>query len=71
MYWTRKGQGNFNIRKGYKSMKLEEAILDFDESRPQDFINILVADDTTKQLKITSCFKNTNLYNKVNFFTSI
>jgi len=39
-------------------VRFSEAILDFDESHPQDFFIILVANDTTKQLKITSCFKN-------------
>ena len=49
----------YSINQSNIVVRFNEAILDFDESRPQDFINILVADDTTKQLKITSCFKNT------------
>ncbi len=40
------------------SIRFNEAILDFDETRPQDFFKIVSETDTTKKLKVLSCYKN-------------
>ncbi len=49
----------FSINQSNILARFNEAILDFDESRPQDFFTIVSDSDTSQKLNILSCFKNT------------
>jgi len=48
----------YSINQSNIVARFSEAILDFDESQPQNFFKILFESDTTRQLMIISCYKN-------------
>ncbi|UCE04671.1 MAG: Ig-like domain-containing protein, partial [bacterium] len=48
----------YSINQSNILIRFSEAILDFNESNPQNYFKIALESDTTRQLKITSCYKN-------------
>jgi uncharacterized protein (DUF2141 family) len=58
----------YSINRSNILARFSEAMLDFDENRPQYFFKIVFESDTSQKLNILSCYKNT--FDPTNIFLS-